>query len=77
MTESLYTLAEGIESVNVWSDADDEGQNGTLCVSVIKYSDGRVEIEDSLQDISFFADTYSETEDGFVAKNSEHEVVVM
>lgn len=73
-----YYLKEGLDSITIYTDSDDDGENYTYHIAVIKFSDGRVRIEDSVKGIEFFADIYTEFPDGgFVAKNPEHEFTLV
>ena len=72
-----YFLAPGIESLTLFTDADDNGNNFTYHIAIIHFSDGRVKIEDSVREIEFFATAYTEIPGGgFVAKNDDHEFIL-
>ena len=73
-----YYLKDGIESLDLFTDSDDDGENYTYHIVVVKFSDGRIRIEDSVKNIQFFADDFTELPDGgFIAKNPEHEFMML
>jgi len=72
-----HTLAPGIESLTLYTDADDNGNNFTYHILVVHFSDGRVRIEDTVRKIEFFATTYTAIPGGgFVAINDDHEYIL-
>ena len=74
---NYYTLKPGIESVTRHTDCDDNGGNGTYGITVIKYSDGRIQIQDD-SGIEFFANEYTELpgDNGFIARGPGHEYIL-
>lgn len=64
-----YYLKPEFESVTIYGTT-----NENVKITVEKYVDGRVRINDGCG-IDFFADTFAEIGDGFVASNPEHEFI--
>ena len=64
-----YYLKPEFESVTVYGTT-----NENVKITVEKYVDGRIRIDDGCG-IDFFADTFTEIGGGFVASNPEHEFI--